>query len=255
MRVDTATLARVPSLNISGEREPNESIEDTRLLWAALRGRGGAAAFSVHAGQPHKSLDGVVDAGPAMRKWAEAMIRRRAGSAGRLSPFEFADGWLVSEPVGEAAAVRDFHGDVRSASWLPDAPTAFAFRQLSGMCAPVGQPRAAALLGDGTKLEAEDTEVCHFVLDQPKRDLWLSVYTTATDSAAVAWLKNSARAVPLSGIGSFANFLAQPKQHCSTVGGARSVVAFFVSACGDGFGVAPDSSRLVPMLRRLMGLQ
>lgn len=249
--VDTATLASIPSLTISGERDETAISEDSRTLWRVLRARGAPSAYVNHIGQPHLSIDGLVDAGGAIRSWTEALIRRRATAPPLLA--RTSDGWVVDDSTGDVYPV---HGDIPrtpSASWVPDAPTAFALRRLKGMCAQVSLMDAIGVLGPGTKLESEDTSVCHFSQGAKRRDLWVSAYSHDSDSAAVASLRQAPGAVPIAALGDAAILWLDAKGKCSTIGGARSLWTFMLSACGEGFGVPSDSIRLRALAQQVLG--
>jgi len=252
--VDTSTLASVPALTIVGARDDATIAQDSRNLWSALRARNAPWAYVSHFAQPHVSIDGLVEAGLTMREWTEALILRRTHAPPPLSPLA-GSGWFVDDSTGQVWEGRGLDGQRSSASWAPNARTAFALRQLKGMCAPLSLTEATDLLGSGTKLEDEDTRVCHFVRENPHRDLWLSGFPHASDSAAIAWLHQAQRAIPLAALGDAANLMTQSNSHCGTVGAVRSSWTFYVSACGDGFGVTPDSARLRPLMARLLGLR
>lgn len=186
-----------------------------------------------------------------MRDWTEALILRRTSETSTLLPLA-TDGWLVDDSTGEVRVARGENAPTPSMSWVPNARTAFALRQLKGMCAQVPLRVAIDMLGSGTKLEWEDTSVCHFVHDDPRRDLWVSASFHGSDSAAVASLQAQS-AIPLARLGDAATLMLDAKGKCSTIGASRSTWTFHVSACGDGFAVVGDSARLGPLARRVLG--
>lgn len=253
LRVDTAALASIPALTLTGARDERAGIEDSRALWSVVRARGAPWAYVNHIGQPHVSIDGLVEAGSVMRDWTEAVILRRLSTTASLISLGGADGWVVDDSTGEVGPTRALAGRTSLSSWVPDARTAFGLRQLQGMCAQVPLSAAISLLGSGTRLADEDASVCHFVHQDPQRDLWVSASSHASDSAAVAWLRQAQRATSLAGLGDAANLMLQAKTRCSTIGAARSTWTFYVSACGDGFGVPSDSARLRPISRQVLG--
>ena len=253
LRVDTATLTQIPSLTIVGAKDAADIAQDSRALWRTLRVRGAPAAYVSHLGQPHASIDGLVEAGKAMRLWTESVIDLRTSRESQaLRSIEISRGWLIGDST---AVVTPYSSSERmpNASWMADAGTALAVRQLGGMCAGVGLREATSLLGPGTRLESEDTAVCHYAVADPKRDLWLSANSHASESGAIAWLAQGQRAMPVGELGAAANFFVSSRTDCSTLGAARSAWTFFVSACGAGFGRVADSSRLRPLAKRLIG--
>lgn len=253
LRVDTAALARIPSLTIIGTNDAPDIAEDSRALWRALRARDAPAAYVRHVGQPHVSIDGLVEAGRAMRPWIAAIIdRRTSAESSALTPVQIERGWLMQDSTA-AVTQSASSGAPEQVSWLPDIGTAFAVRQLRGMCTAIDLRDATSVLGRGTRLESEDTTVCHYTVAEPRRDLWLSATSHPSDSAAVAWLAQAKRATPLMKLGAAANLLIESRANCSTVGVARSVWTFFVSACGAGLGAASDSVRLRPLAKQLIG--
>jgi hypothetical protein len=252
--VDTAALARIPSLTIVGANDAPGIARDSRALWRALRLRAAPAAYVSHVGQPHVSIDGLVEAGMAMRSWTEAVIDQRTSPGWPMPrPVQTATGWLVEDSTFAVTPSAGPIAPTREASWLPNVVTAFAVRELAGMCAAVDLHNATALLGPGTRLESQDINACHYALDDPHRDLWLSGGATSSDSAAVAWLARAQRATPLAGLGAAANFFINSRTNCSTLGVAKSARTFYVSACGAGFGLAADSVRLRPFAKKLIG--
>jgi hypothetical protein len=251
LRVDTSSLAAVPSLTITGARDETAGSEDSRALWRVLRARGAPSAYVNHIGQSHSSIDGLVDAGEAMRDWTEALILRRTSEPSRLLPLA-TDGWLVDDSTGEVRAARGEDARTPSMSWVPNARTAFALRQLKGMCAQVPLRAAVDMLGLETKLEWEDTSVCHYVLDDPRRELWVSASSHGSDSAAAASLQAQS-AIPLASLGDAATLMVDAKGKCSTISASRSTWTFSVSACGHGFAVVADSARLRPLARQVLG--
>jgi hypothetical protein len=252
LRVDTSALASVPSLTITGARDETAGSEDSRTLWRVLRGRGAPVAYVNHVAQSHLSIDGLVEAGGAMRNWTEALILRRTSAAASLLSLPN-DGWIIDDSTGEVRAANRDDARAPSVSWVPDAQTAFALRQLKGMCAQVPLRAAIDLLGAGTKLESEDASVCHFVQQDPRHELWVSASSHDSDSAAVAWLRQAQSAIPLARLGDAAILMVEPKNRCTTIGAARSTWTFYVSACGDGFAVVSDSTRLKPIARQVLG--
>jgi hypothetical protein len=252
LRVDTSALASVPSLTITGARDEIAGSEDSRTLWQVLRGRGAPAAYVNHVGQPHLSIDGLVAAGGAMRDWTEALILRRTSATSPLLPLP-KDGWIIDDSTGKVRAANRDHPTGPSISWVPDARTAFALRQLKGMCAQVPLREAIDLLGVGTKLDYEDASDCHFIQQEPRHELWLSARSHDNDSTAVAELSRGQRPMPLASLGDAAILLVDQKTSCTTIGAARSAWTFYVTACGDGFGVVGDSTRLKPIARQVLG--
>lgn len=251
--VDTARLAGIPALSIVGTtRDEADMMEDTKQLWSVLRRREAPVAFAAHSAVPHVSIDGLVEAGPALRGWTEAVVRSRTTSNTLLKPIEAADGWLLDDSTKRVTPASKTAAQSGTTSWLPNEETAFNLRRLYGMCASVGLRAATDLLGAGTQLTAEDVGVCHYANSQSRRDLWLSGFNYGTDSAALGRLRQPKRALPLSGIGVSAVFFADAS-NCSTIGAARSTWTFYVSACGAGFGVATDSGRLRPIAQTLIG--
>jgi hypothetical protein len=59
----------------------------------------------------------------------------------------------------------------------------------------------------------------------------------------------------LTNVGDAGFVAADAQRRCGTVGVARSVFAYYVSLCGDGFGTVADSARLYPLIARLVGSQ
>jgi hypothetical protein len=253
LRVDTTMLARIPSLTITGAEDAPDIAQDSRALWQVLRARNAPAVYVRHVGQPHVSIDGLVEAGKAMRPWIATIIDRRTSSeSSALQPVRLARGWFMHDST--ATVTQSLSSDTqRQTSWLPDIETAFAVRQLKGMCAAVDLRAATELLGPGTHLEAEDMSVCHYTVAEPRRDVWLSASSHGSDSAAVAWLAQARRATPVGGVGTVAHLLVEPRSNCSTLGAVRSVWTFYVSACGAGFGLAADSLRLRSLAKQLIG--
>jgi len=251
LAVDTAALVSIPALTVAGARDEIAGSEDSRALWRALRARGAPWAYVDHFAQPHLSIDGLVEAGPAMRDWTEALLDHRAPPSSSGAPRADA-GWLVDDSIGVVRATREITR-APNTSWVPDARTAFALRQLEGMCAQLPLTAATDMLGGGTKLDSEDTSVCHYVHDAPHRDLWASASSSPSDSAAMSLLRRAPGAIPLAGLGEAAELMIETKQRCGTIGAVRSSWVFYVTACGDGFGTAGDSSRLRAISRRVLG--
>ncbi len=256
---DTAKLATVPALSITGGNDDVAGTQNADSLWRALRARNAPWAHVIQVGQPHYTLDGLVEAGFAMRSWTEALIGARMGAtAGTRAPSLILrdSGWYLSRSTYETAAARDFHAPASDANWLPTEIIALGFRQMAGMCATAGLQVASALLGAGAQVSAEDTSVCRYSLANPKRDLWLSANRMATPARATQQLHASlpdsvTRTVAVGN--TTGRFAADANGACSTVGVTRQVWIYLVTACGDGFGVPADSAKLIPIAKRAAG--
>lgn len=245
--VDTAILARIPSLTIVGANDAQDIANDSRALWRALRGRDAPAAFVSHVAAPHVTIDALVEAGAAMRPWIEAIVEQHASSS---SPSA---GWLVDDSAVMLSPATALTGSPARASWLPGAKAAFAVRQLAGLCAAVGLSDATTLLGEGTRLVSDVVNECHYTHTDPQRDLWLSASSHGSEAGAIAWLAQAQRSIPLADIGTAAHLVASARSSCSTIGAVRSEWTFFVSACGPGLGLDSDSTRLRPLAKQLIG--
>ena len=105
LRVDTAALVPIPSLTIVGAKDAPDIAQDSRALWQALRARGAPAAYVSHVGQPHVSIDGLVEAGRTMRPWIEAIIHERTSrESSALSAVQIGRGWFMQDST--AAVTR-----------------------------------------------------------------------------------------------------------------------------------------------------
>lgn len=255
---DSAVVARVPALSISGEKDDLAGVEDATALWHGMRRHGAAWAWVAHVGQPHYSLDGLVGAGFVMRQWTEAMIDLRVRSGSReLMSLERNRGWVVESSAPLIARIASPATDAISTSWVPNEYVALGLRQLAGACASVGLPLATELLGSGTVVANEDSEVCKFTQASTQRELWVSAPRQLSDSAAVRQLRTALpaqvrRAVSVGGPEAWV--VTDSTRKCSTAGSTRRAWVFLVTACGSGFGVASDSAKLAPLMRRAMGL-
>ena len=254
LRVDTTTLATIPSLTIVGANDAPEMTQDSRALWQAFRARGAPAAYVSHIGQPHVSIDGLVEAGRAMRPWVESIIDQRTSlDSPALRSVQIDRGWWLVDSTAAVNASTTLGRRPSEASWLPNGTTALAVRQLKGMCASIDLRDATRFLGPGTRLVAEDPFACHYATASPQRDLWLSGNAHASETAAASWLAQGPQAAPLTELGSAAKIFVSTRTSCSTVGAVKLSWTFFVSACGDSFGTVTDSARLRPLAKKLIG--
>lgn len=261
--VDTTKLATVPALIIVGARDDPARSEDSRTLWQLMRSQNAPWAFASHLGQPHKSIDGLVEAGPLMRSWAEAVLASRlnstpSGKSFRLVPVQLPDGWLVDDSTKVAAPVASFAESRLRASWVPTATVAQELRLLSGVCATVPLLEVKAALGGEPTIRTEDIATCRYTSGTPAQDLWLTTNRLPSPSGAQAELEQARRAANGQnqvGLGESAFFVADAARKCSTLGVARVDRTFYAVLCGDGFGKASDTVYLQRLAKHLVGEQ
>ncbi len=256
--LDSATLRAIPALSLSGATDDIAGTDDARALWRGMRQREALWAHVVHARQPHYSIDGLVQAGHVMREWTEAVIAARTVSGSReLRPMHADSGWFVSEAMDVADAVARFRGDRASASWVPNESVALGMRLLAGMCETIGTPRATDLLGPATQPEYVDSSACKFKEPNLKRELWVNAYRASSNAVAVQQLRqmmppNAGRPIDVSGLPG--HFHANAEKSCSSLGVPRLVWTYMIIACGPGFGKDADSTQLLPIAKRIVGL-
>lgn len=258
--VDTAILAGIPSLTIVGARDDVAGTEDSQRLWQVLRSRGAPVAFVSHVGQPHGSIDGLVEAGSLMRAWIEALVvsmpalKPRTRSA--RAPGAIEEGWLVDDSTKRTAPVELFGGSPFRTSWVPTERVATELRVLAGMCAPIPTSVATVVLGAEARRVVDEVTTCRYTTAAPARDLWLVTYQWDSVAAVRRELRKAMSVYDgllLPTLGGTGFFVADSAKRCSTVGAAQSTRTFFVSMCGDSFGRPADSTQALMLARRLLG--
>lgn len=260
VEVDTAALATIPSLTIVGSRDEVAGTDDSRRLWQALRSRRAPVAFVSHVGEPHLSIDGLVEAGYLMRAWVAALAASQpeltSTARNRSARGERAGGWLLDDSTKAGAPAALFDGSPLRSSWVPTEAVVTELRVLAGMCAPISPSLASDVLGAEARIAVEEVTTCRYTTGTPTRDLWLRTTRLGSADAARGQLQQSRSAtggLALRGLGDAAFFVADSSRRCSTVGAAQFTRTFFVSLCGDGLGKLADSAQALMLARRLLG--
>ena len=261
--VDTSALVGIPALSIAGANDIVAGSDDARTLWHVLRSQDAPWAYVSHVGQSHLSVDGLVEAGPLMREWTEAVIESRVGptavlGVAPLARLRPADGWLLDDSTKVGAVAPLFSGLSSNASWVPNAAVAQELRVLAGLCAAVPLATARDILGADTRVSVDEVSTCRYTTGTPGRDLWVTTNRLPTTSAAAAQLEQARQAAAghlMSGLGGAAFVVADSGRKCGTLGTAYLTRTFFVALCGEGFGTARDSATLQPLAQRIVGVR
>jgi hypothetical protein len=164
--------------------------------------------------------------------------------------------WLVDDPTKVSAAVGSPGVPRLTSSWVSNATVAQELRVLAGMCATVSLDLAREILGPDARATVDEVSTCRYSNGSATRDLWISNSRFASAGVAREMLGRARRdgGRSLNGLGDDAYFLVEPERKCSTVGSARLNRTFYVSLCGDGFGIDADSAQLRSLSRRVLGM-
>ena len=124
-------LKNIPALLIAGQKDETAGTEDAETLWRSGRAAGAPWTFAIEPGATHADEERFVSSHELMIPWIAAVLRDRLepGSA-RLAPVRENTGWFGENRTMEIAPDRTFSGAEAQSSWLPDEPTARAWRNV-----------------------------------------------------------------------------------------------------------------------------
>jgi hypothetical protein len=126
---DLAIISKIPSLIISGGQDATAPPSAAEGLWKRGRAVDAPWTFAVSAEAGHGG--DLPRSAKLMTAWTAAVVRHRLPLAGAtLREVTPSSGWLGDNRTGAIAPYTSFTGDKTTASWLPDEPTARAWRDL-----------------------------------------------------------------------------------------------------------------------------
>jgi pimeloyl-ACP methyl ester carboxylesterase len=127
---DIRAVAGVPALIIEGITEPKDAhLSET--LWSHGRSLGAPWAFLRQSDAPHGNSEFRKKANGLLMAWARAvLIHRVVADKLELRPVADASAWIGDNATGEMTTLAPNSAANRKASWLPDEPSARAWRSM-----------------------------------------------------------------------------------------------------------------------------
>lgn len=255
---DLPSMANTPALIVAGERDDVAGVEDSERFWTAGREHGAPWAFVVHPGQPHWSVDGLLEASPLMRSWIEGLFlqhARTSSSGAEIThrPYSEEMGWVGNHATGELIPAHEFRGERRGTSWLPDERSALAWHALRGPCAAVPLSVAAEGLGPTAQQVGAGNAFCQYtaagaVGDTARLVLAVRGLSTVGEAQQVFHtMAERAGGAPRPHLADDAFAVTSADRGCSVVALRRENYVYEVSVCRP----ATETTERTPVLERL----
>lgn len=127
---DIRAVSQVPALIIEGMTAPDVA-DASKNLWRRGRAAGAPWAFALQSDAPHGSEEYRIKANNLLIAWMNAVLRLRLSREGpRLRTINDDAAWLGLSEAGDIATSGTFAGAKAQSNWLPDEPSARAWRAL-----------------------------------------------------------------------------------------------------------------------------
>lgn len=263
--VDPARIAGIPALLVTGGADSVAGVEDSEQSWRAGRAVNAPWALAAQPGQPHYSVDGLLEASPLMRSWIAAVLSVRVPDGDRTTaatprPVALEAGWLANGATGEIAPYADVgRAERAAASWLPDEATALDWRAMRGACAALPRDVVARALGESARRTMEGLDVCEYTgrtANGVPEILWLGLIRhdgAAEVRTAFDDLRRQSAGTPLDGAEDRTFTRVDAQRACRTIVARRAAYLLHAVRCGPGYDTEGVRQALRELVDRFVG--